>query len=74
MSTIIRKENQVFFEFRGELITKTAKGWITDQGIKFNGCKVANFVRGKATANMQEIAHVKSILNRFFGYEYSFTI
>lgn len=74
MSTIIKKENKVYFEFRGQLITKTQKGWITDQGVKFSGCKVANFVRGTAIANRQEVMHLRSILNRFFGYELPFTI
>jgi hypothetical protein len=74
MSTIQRIDNKVFFEFKGTMITKTDKGWRDQEGRKFNGTKVANFVRGKAMINRKEVMHIRSILNRHFGYDLSFTL
>jgi len=75
MSTIIRKENQVFFEFRGKLITKTQRGYRTITGKKFNGNLLARFIRNEKSIECRaEVAHLKSICNRHCGTEYSFTI
>ena len=75
MSTIIRKNNVVFFEFNGTMITKSTAGkWHTEDGLKFNGTKVANFVRGKSIQNRIEVNQIKSILNQFFGYDLSFKL
>lgn len=72
MSTIERKNNRVYFSFKGEMITKTNKGCFTEKGEKFDGRKVTNFVRGNQRTCMVERNHLKSILMRFFGYDLDF--
>ena len=74
MSTVEKVKGVVFFEFNGEMITKKDKGWITLQGVKFDGRDVANFVRSTSLVNMQLVIQLKSILNRYFGYSHSFKL
>lgn len=75
MSTIERdKEGIVWFEFDKQMITKSAKGWITSTGDKFNRVKLSNFIRNKAINNRSEVMHLRSILNRFFGYSLKYVI
>lgn len=78
MSTIERINDQIYFEFPATattpavMITKTSKGWYTLQGEKFNRVNISNFVRNKNQVNRGQVAHVRSILNRFFNYDLGF--
>ncbi len=75
MSTIQTINGVKFFTFKGELITKTAKGYRNIKGEKFNGNKLSNFIMNKkGLENLQEVAHLKSICNRLCGTDYSFAI
>lgn len=74
MSTIERKNNRVYFSFKGEMITKTNKGWFTEKGEKFDRHLISNFVRVKAIEKRSEVMHVRSILNRFFNYDLDYII
>ncbi len=74
MSTVQTVNGVKYFEFKGDMITKGVNGWVTLEGKKFNGTKVANYVRGKAVANRANIMHIRSILNRYFSYELNYII
>lgn len=73
MSTIIKQGDQVFFQFEGQMITIIKGKFITDQGEKVDGRKVRGLLRNKNNIEKRaEVAHLKSIFNRFFGGEYEF--
>ncbi len=78
MSTIERHNGKVFFEFQGKMISKkgTAQNspWVVLCGSDFNRTDLSNFVRNKATANRSQVMHLRSILNRFFGYNLPYVI
>lgn len=74
MSTIERHDNKIYFEFDNQLITKTSRGWYNLKGEKFNRNKISNFVRRKSQCDRGEVMQVRSILNRFYGYDLPYII
>lgn len=72
MAGTVETHNGVkYFEFQKVMITKTTQGWRTLTGEKFDGRKIAGFLkRGNVNCRL-EVAHIKSVCNRFFGGEYA---
>jgi hypothetical protein len=74
MSTIERKNGVVYFEFQKQMITKKAKGWYTDKGEKIDGRKLIGFLKRGAIQDRGEVMQLRSIINRFFGGEYTLKV
>lgn len=73
MFTIEHHNKNVYFELNGKMITKLPqKGWITLQGEKVSRNEINNLVNSKTLLKRAEVASLKSVLNRFFGGNYTF--